>query len=107
MLDAFEHLRERPELRCVDVGDYPALAPPASPVEHRIAVCCRGREWLVGAGSGPSLVLAVGARGKRGLNYPVDDAAIRHGAGVGEETTEPTKAYAGLSRLQPGPPPEL
>jgi uncharacterized cupin superfamily protein len=62
---------------------------------------------IVGAGNEPSLVLAVGARGKRGLNYPVDDAAVRHGAGVAKETTEPAKAYAGLSRLQPGPPPEL
>lgn len=60
---------------------------------------------IVGAGSGPSLVLAAGARGKHGLNYPVDDAAIRHGAGVEEETAAGDQAYARFSRSQPGAPP--
>lgn len=62
---------------------------------------------IVGAGSEPALVLAAGARGKRGLNYPVDDAALRHGAGVAEETAEPARAYAAFSRPEPGPAPEL
>jgi len=39
---------------------------------------------IVGAGDGPSLVLAVGARGKQGAKYPVNEAANRHGAGVEE-----------------------
>jgi uncharacterized cupin superfamily protein len=60
---------------------------------------------VVGAGSQPSLVLAAGARGKRGLNYPVDEAAIRHGAGVEEETGDPAQAYARFSELRPGGPP--
>jgi uncharacterized cupin superfamily protein len=55
---------------------------------------------IVGAGEGPSLVLAVGARTgeeEHGLVYPVDPAARRHGAGVATETTEPRDAYEGIS----------
>jgi uncharacterized cupin superfamily protein len=47
---------------------------------------------------GPCVVVAVGARdrstGDEWGAYPVDEAAIRHGAGVETETTEPTEAYA-------------
>jgi uncharacterized cupin superfamily protein len=66
---------------------------------------------IVGAGEGPCLVLAVGARGESaGPNwgaYRVDQAAIRHGAGVEEETTEPDVAYSRfppsvMTRYQPG-----
>jgi uncharacterized cupin superfamily protein len=53
---------------------------------------------LVGAGETPCVVLAVGARdrstGPDWGAYTVDDAAIRHGAGVERETTEPKEAYA-------------
>lgn len=50
---------------------------------------------FVGAGDAPCLILAVGARRKgRGLRYTVDEAAIRHGAGVEEETSDPSVAYA-------------
>ena len=53
---------------------------------------------LVGAGEGPCVVLAVGAReqstGEDWGAYTVDEAALRHGAGVREETTEPQVAYA-------------
>jgi uncharacterized cupin superfamily protein len=50
---------------------------------------------IVGAGEGPAVVLAVGARGgRKGLVYPVDPTALRHGAGVEEETTDPAEAYA-------------
>jgi uncharacterized cupin superfamily protein len=60
---------------------------------------------IVGAGTGPCVVLAVGARdrstGPDWGAYLVDEAASRHGAGVGEETAEPRKAYArfGPSKL--------
>jgi uncharacterized cupin superfamily protein len=61
---------------------------------------------LVGAGSGPCVVVAVGARERSVDNpdwggYPVDEVAQRHGAGVDEETTEPEQAYAGWTRRQP------
>lgn len=50
---------------------------------------------VVGAGHGPCLVLAVGARiPGRGIRYPVSDLALRHGAGVARETTDPREAYA-------------
>jgi uncharacterized cupin superfamily protein len=53
---------------------------------------------IVGAGSGPCVVLAVGARdrstGPDWGGYPVDEAALRHGAGVEQETTLAEEAYA-------------
>jgi uncharacterized cupin superfamily protein len=50
---------------------------------------------IVGAGSGPSVVLAVGARGgRKGLVYLVEALALAHGAGVERETTKPQEAYA-------------
>ena len=60
---------------------------------------------IVAAGDGPCLILAVGARkGSTGPDwgaYTVDDTALRHGAGVEQETTEPSEAYArfGAGRL--------
>jgi uncharacterized cupin superfamily protein len=51
---------------------------------------------IVGAGDGPSVVLAVGARtGEEddGLVYPADPVALKHGAAVAEETSLPAEAY--------------
>jgi uncharacterized cupin superfamily protein len=57
---------------------------------------------FVGAGDGPCLVLAVGARGRgEKLLYPVNDAALRHGAGVENETSDPREAYAGFPEARP------
>ena len=59
---------------------------------------------IVGAGDGPSLVLAAGARPGQGkLVYPVDEAALRHGAGVEEETSAPAEAYKRFTAPEPGP----
>jgi uncharacterized cupin superfamily protein len=53
---------------------------------------------IVGAGAGPCVVLAVGARdhstGPEWGAYTVDQVALRHGAGVERETTDPREAYA-------------
>src|SRR5437867_7905295 len=50
---------------------------------------------IVGAGDGPSIVLAVGARlADEGLRYPVSEIAARHGASAQEDTAEPREAYA-------------
>jgi uncharacterized cupin superfamily protein len=66
---------------------------------------------IVGAGAGPCVVLAVGARDRsRGPDwgaYTVDDAARRRGAGVERETTDAAEAYArfpkgGLTRYGEG-----
>jgi uncharacterized cupin superfamily protein len=52
---------------------------------------------IVGAGTGPSVIVAVGARGGRtGLVYTVSDVAAKFGVSVSEETTKPAEAYADL-----------
>jgi len=61
---------------------------------------------ILGAGVGPSLVLAVGAR-KGQASYPVDEAAVRHGAGVETETSSPKDAYAKYGPLEDGPASDL
>ncbi len=49
---------------------------------------------IVGAGYGPAVVLAVGARGgRKGVVYEVAPAAIERGAGVDQETTKSAEAY--------------
>ncbi len=54
---------------------------------------------IVGAGDGPSIVLAVGARtpANEGAVYPADPVAQKHGAGVQTDTSDPREAYAGFS----------
>jgi uncharacterized cupin superfamily protein len=61
---------------------------------------------IVGAGDRPCVVVAVGARDRSVDSpdwggYPVDEAALRHGAGVEQETTKPEEAYARFTRRQP------
>jgi uncharacterized cupin superfamily protein len=60
---------------------------------------------IVGAGDGPCIVVCVGARahqsGPDWGGYSVEEAALRHGAGVEQETNEPNEAYAHLQRRQP------
>jgi uncharacterized cupin superfamily protein len=63
------------------------------------------RHTIVGAGESSCLVLAVGARiltrEPDWGGYPVDETALRHGAGVEEETTDPKQAYASVKRRKP------
>ncbi len=63
------------------------------------------RHTIVGAGGGPCVVLAVGARdrstGPEWGGYTVDPTAIRHGAGVERETTDVDVAYARFVRRRP------
>jgi uncharacterized cupin superfamily protein len=58
----------------------------------------KAEHTILGAGSGPCVIVAVGARvdsvGPNWGGYTVDEAAIRHGAGVEEETTDGEVAYA-------------
>jgi len=50
---------------------------------------------LVGAGDGPSVVVAFGARGgRKGLVYLESPVAAAHDAAVERETTKPAEAYA-------------
>jgi uncharacterized cupin superfamily protein len=60
---------------------------------------------IVGAGEAPCLVLAVGARdhstGPDWGGYSVDEAALRHDAGVDQETTDAKQAYARFTKREP------
>jgi uncharacterized cupin superfamily protein len=60
---------------------------------------------IVGAGDGPCVVLAVGARdrstGPGWGGYSVDEAALRHGAGVEHETSDAEQAYARFPKREP------
>jgi uncharacterized cupin superfamily protein len=60
---------------------------------------------VVGAGDGPCVALAIGARehqtGPDWGGYTVDETALRHGVGVERETIEAAEAYAHLPRRKP------
>jgi uncharacterized cupin superfamily protein len=60
---------------------------------------------IVGAGNGPCLVIAVGARAHDGqpdsLGFTVDNVAKRHGASVDEDTMDGGVAYAQVPRREP------
>ena len=57
--------------------------------------CPPGTEHvIVGGGTGTSVVVAVGARGRGGVVYRVSDVAARFGATVDRETRNPPEAYA-------------
>jgi uncharacterized cupin superfamily protein len=64
------------------------------------------RHIIVGAGDLPCAVLATGAREHQADvgwgGYPVDETALRHGAGVEEATTDPQQAYARFPKREPG-----
>ena len=54
---------------------------------------------IVGAGDGPAVVLAVGARGgRKGIVYLPAAAAAKHGACVDEQTANAKEAYARFPR---------
>jgi uncharacterized cupin superfamily protein len=71
--------------------------------------CPAGTEHvLVGAGTGPTLVLAAGARGEEeNILYPVSELAQRYGASAEQETRDPREAYAPFARPGHGSAPEL
>ena len=61
---------------------------------------------IVGAGDGQCAVLAIGAREHIGADchggaYTVDEAALRHAAGVEEETSDAGVAYARFAKAEP------
>jgi uncharacterized cupin superfamily protein len=59
---------------------------------------------FVGAGDGPCGILSIGRRREdEELVYPVDEVALRHGAGVEKETPNPREAYAPFPRPAPVP----
>jgi uncharacterized cupin superfamily protein len=60
---------------------------------------------ILGGGDGPCVVVAVGARehqhGPDWGGYTVDDVALRHGAGVEDETNDPEVAYSTVEHRKP------
>ena len=66
---------------------------------------CRDEALDRRAGDESCLVLAVGARdrstGPDWGGYSVDETALRHGAGVDQETTDPEEAYARFPPREP------
>jgi len=57
---------------------------------------------IVGAGSGPSAILALGGRSDaRSGGYPFSEAAMKHDASAEEETPEPKVAYARFPAVEP------
>jgi uncharacterized cupin superfamily protein len=65
---------------------------------------------IVGAGSGPSAILAIGARehqdGPDWGGYPLSDVAMKHDAASPEATNDPQVAYVRFPARQPGEFPE-
>jgi uncharacterized cupin superfamily protein len=64
------------------------------------------QHMIVGAGDAPCIVLAVGGRDHigepvNGGAYTVDEVALRHGAGVEEETSDADLAYARFPASKP------
>ena len=61
---------------------------------------------IVGAGGGPSAILAIGGRehqkGPDWGGYPYSEAAMKHNASAEEETTDPDVAYARFPDRQDG-----
>ena len=53
---------------------------------------------LVGAGDGPCAILALGGRYREEIIYPASELALKHGAGVEQETPNPEEAYARFGR---------
>jgi uncharacterized cupin superfamily protein len=80
------------------------------PLEAWDFVHCPARtaHTIVADGAEPALILAVGARKEKGTaRYPVEPAAIRHGAGVPDESTTATEMYATFGEPRRGPAPEV
>ena len=66
------------------------------------------RNVVVGAGDAPCAILMMGARDPdEQIVYPVDEVALRHGAGVETETPVPREAYAPFDRTVTEIPPRL
>jgi uncharacterized cupin superfamily protein len=68
----------------------------------------RTAHTIVAAGEQPALVFALGARKEKGsARYPVDPAAIAHGAGVPGQSTTAHDVYASFGEPTPGPAPDI
>jgi uncharacterized cupin superfamily protein len=71
--------------------------------------CPPGTEHIfVGTGDEPCVIFMAGSRrNPKAIVYPRDEAALRHGAGVETETTQPREAYAPFPDWEPGRPDDV
>jgi uncharacterized cupin superfamily protein len=71
--------------------------------------CPAGTEHIfVGAGDGPCVIFMAGGRAHRdSAVYTRSEAALRHGAGVEQETSSSDVAYAPFADWRPGKPDDL
>jgi uncharacterized cupin superfamily protein len=60
---------------------------------------------FVGADDGPCVILMAGARSGPEVRYPLSELAVRHGAGVAEETSDWRQAYANMELFRRDRPP--
>jgi uncharacterized cupin superfamily protein len=69
--------------------------------------CPAGTDHIfIGAGPGPCVIFMVGSRAEESIVYPVSELALKHGAGVEEETPNPAEAYARFPDGEIGPMPD-
>src|SRR5262249_8743870 len=59
------------------------------------------RHVIVGAGTGPCVVIAIGSRDHDELGFPANDVARRYGASVEVDTTDGGEAYANVPEREP------
>jgi uncharacterized cupin superfamily protein len=63
------------------------------------------KHTIVGGGDGPCVIIAIGSRQHIDSpdwgGYTADETALRHGAGVEQETNEPKDAYSTVTHRQP------
>jgi uncharacterized cupin superfamily protein len=60
---------------------------------------------FIGAGDGPCVMVMVGFRDEEGtILYPRDATALKHGAGVEEDTEQPSVAYSPFGHWRLGRP---
>jgi uncharacterized cupin superfamily protein len=68
--------------------------------------CPAGTEHIfVATGDRPCVIFMAGARTgwpEKGIVYPRSEVALRHGAGVEQETASPAEAYAPFAKWKPG-----
>jgi uncharacterized cupin superfamily protein len=60
---------------------------------------------FVGGEDVPCVIVMVGSRSGPGVRYPVSEVAVRHGAGVAEETSDWRQAYATVEPFRRQRPP--
>lgn len=63
---------------------------------------------ILATGDEPALIVAVGARKEKGsARYPIEPAAVRHGAGVPDPSVSSQEAYARFGPPRRGPAPAV